>query len=194
MQQLRDNNSGRRVARLPTGHQRHKRPGCATPNTRSRVQQALDAGHEVTIHERPITESGWKGAGYTLIDPTTGAGAYLIDGGSNGGAFRSNTRSRILLRRNLIYIPHPLVAGGGLAIFWFIFATIVIADILATIYVLTNINDQEVKNCYLGGLVMGLGLGGLFNIAAWIERIMSAIGLWIGGATDATTNQTACGV
>ncbi len=87
----------------------------------------------------------------------------------------------------------PLVAGG-LAIFWFLFATIVIADILATIYVLTNINDQEVKNCYLGGLVMGLGLGGLFNIAAWIERIMSAIGLWIGGATDATTNQTACGV
>ncbi len=69
-----------------------------------------------------------------------------------------------------------------------------IANILATIYVLTNINDQEVKNCYLGGLAMGLGLGGLFNIAAWIERIMSAIGLWIGGATDATTNPTACGV
>jgi hypothetical protein len=59
--------------------------GVHTPNTRSRVQQALDAGHEVTIHERPITESGWKGAGYTLIDPTTGAGAYIIEGGANGG-------------------------------------------------------------------------------------------------------------
>ena len=54
-------------------------------DTRQRVQQALDAGYEVSIHEAPITQSGWTGAGYTTIDPNTGAGGYLIDGGSNGG-------------------------------------------------------------------------------------------------------------
>ena len=54
-------------------------------DTQNRVQQSLDAGYEVTIHERPITESGWTGAGYTQIDPATGAGAYTIEGGSNGG-------------------------------------------------------------------------------------------------------------
>ncbi|BEP92016.1 hypothetical protein GmRootA79_04000 [Acidovorax sp. A79] len=51
----------------------------------NRVQQSLDAGYEVTIHERPITQSGWTGAGYTAIDPSTGAGAYTIEGGGNGG-------------------------------------------------------------------------------------------------------------
>lgn len=54
-------------------------------DTQNRVQQSLDAGYEVTIHERPITVSGWSGAGYTQIDPSTGAGAYTIEGGSNGG-------------------------------------------------------------------------------------------------------------
>ena len=54
-------------------------------DTQNRVQQSLDAGYEVTIHERPITESGWTGAGYLAIDSATGAGAYTIEGGSNGG-------------------------------------------------------------------------------------------------------------
>jgi len=54
-------------------------------STRQAVQNALDAGHEVTIHEKPIMQSGWTGAGYTTIDPETGAGGYMIDGGSNGG-------------------------------------------------------------------------------------------------------------
>ena len=49
------------------------------------MQQSLDAGYEVTIHQSPITESGWTGAGYTAIDPATGAGAYTIEGGGNGG-------------------------------------------------------------------------------------------------------------
>ena len=40
---------------------------------------------EVTAHERPITQSGWTGSGYTFTDPQTGAGGYIIDGGSNGG-------------------------------------------------------------------------------------------------------------
>ena len=54
-------------------------------STRQAVQSALDIGHEVTIHESPITQSGWSGAGYTTIDPSTGAGGYMIEGGSNGG-------------------------------------------------------------------------------------------------------------
>ncbi|MDA8456530.1 transglutaminase [Acidovorax sp. GBBC 3334] len=54
-------------------------------DTQNRVQQSLDAGYEVTIHQAPITESGWTGAGYTAIDPATGAGAHTIEGGSKGG-------------------------------------------------------------------------------------------------------------
>lgn len=53
-------------------------------STKSRLRQALEAGHEVTVHEAPIAQDGWRGTGMILIDPSTGAGAYLIEGGSNG--------------------------------------------------------------------------------------------------------------
>ncbi|MDF2464329.1 MAG: transglutaminase domain protein [Ramlibacter sp.] len=55
-----------------------------SPSTQDRVRQALAVGYEVTIHEAPITQDGWKGAGFMVIDPATGAGGYLIEGGSNG--------------------------------------------------------------------------------------------------------------
>ena len=54
-------------------------------STKQAVSNALNAGMEVSIHERPITIDGWTGAGYTKIDPNTGAGGYMIDGGGNGG-------------------------------------------------------------------------------------------------------------
>ena len=57
-------------------------------STRQGIQNALDAGNEVTAHEAPITQSGWTGAGYTFTDPNTGAGGYIIDGGSNGGSLQ----------------------------------------------------------------------------------------------------------
>ena len=56
-------------------------------STKQGIQNALDAGNDVTTHERPIAQSGWTGAGYTFTDPSTGAGGYIIDGGSNGGWF-----------------------------------------------------------------------------------------------------------
>lgn len=39
----------------------------------------------MTFHEAKINEGGWGGYGYTIIDPDTGAEAYLIEGGGNGG-------------------------------------------------------------------------------------------------------------
>lgn len=53
-------------------------------STRDRVAQALAAGYEVVIHEAPVAQDGWVGTGMIFIDPATGAGAYLIEGGSNG--------------------------------------------------------------------------------------------------------------
>ncbi|MCZ2106807.1 MAG: transglutaminase, partial [Burkholderiales bacterium] len=35
--------------------------------------------------ERQISAHGWTGYGYTIVDPETGAGAYLIEGKGNGG-------------------------------------------------------------------------------------------------------------
>ncbi|HLF96856.1 MAG TPA: hypothetical protein VI457_06910, partial [Methylococcaceae bacterium] len=52
---------------------------------RQEIQNALAAGLEVMVHQAPITVSGWTGSGYILLDKDTGAGAYKISGGENGG-------------------------------------------------------------------------------------------------------------
>ncbi|MBI3147943.1 MAG: hypothetical protein HYZ17_05450 [Betaproteobacteria bacterium] len=59
----------------------------ASVEVRAAVTDALAVGKEVTIHERPIEVDGWRGTGYIVIDPQTGAGAYLIEGGARGGFF-----------------------------------------------------------------------------------------------------------
>ena len=49
------------------------------------IQSAVQAGKEVTVHEKPISAHGFTGYGYTITDPETGAGAYMIEGKGNGG-------------------------------------------------------------------------------------------------------------
>lgn len=51
------------------------------------IRNAVNAGRVVTTHERNISVKGWKGSGYIIIDPNTGTGAYLIDGGGEWGDF-----------------------------------------------------------------------------------------------------------
>ncbi|MBL7251380.1 transglutaminase-like domain-containing protein [Alloalcanivorax marinus] len=49
------------------------------------IRNAVLAGKEVTAHERPVNFHGRASVGYTVLDPDTGAGAYLIASGENGG-------------------------------------------------------------------------------------------------------------
>ena len=51
----------------------------------SEIRNAVNAGKEVTVHEKSINKHGWKGFGYIVIDPETGAGVYIIEGSGNGG-------------------------------------------------------------------------------------------------------------
>jgi hypothetical protein len=50
------------------------------------IRSAIQAGKEVTFHERGINAHGFSGTGYIITDPETGAGAYMIEGRGNGGA------------------------------------------------------------------------------------------------------------
>jgi hypothetical protein len=40
---------------------------------------------EITAHEQPVSFYGSSQVGYIILDPQTGAGAYKIGGGENGG-------------------------------------------------------------------------------------------------------------
>lgn len=50
-------------------------------NVGSEIRSAVDSGKEVVVHERAINSNGWSGYGYIIVDPETGAGGYLIEGG-----------------------------------------------------------------------------------------------------------------
>ncbi len=50
------------------------------------IRNAVLAGKIATAHESQLTYHSWVGSGYLLLDPQTGAGAYKIAGGMNGGA------------------------------------------------------------------------------------------------------------
>ncbi|RKZ72409.1 MAG: hypothetical protein DRR19_32095 [Candidatus Parabeggiatoa sp. nov. 1] len=49
------------------------------------IKNAIHAGQYAIVPQREIAHGNWRGAGYIIQDPITGAGAYLIEGGLNGG-------------------------------------------------------------------------------------------------------------
>lgn len=77
---------------------------------RMEIQNALNAGRTVTVHEAPIAVSGWTGTGYIIDDPATGAGAYKISGGANGGWIPKTEIGLAMLSFFL-----PIVAALGVA-------------------------------------------------------------------------------
>lgn len=52
------------------------------------IMSAVNAGYQVSTSQSNISYAGWSGAGYIILDKETGAGAYKISGGQNGGVLR----------------------------------------------------------------------------------------------------------
>jgi PKD repeat protein len=62
-----------------------------TADVREEIINAVSTGKTVVIPQRDVTQGRWVGTGYLIQDPVTGAGAYLIDGGYNGGTWEGCT-------------------------------------------------------------------------------------------------------
>jgi hypothetical protein len=52
---------------------------------KNEIRDSVAVGKVATVSQNNITVSGWTGVGYIIADAETGAGAYRISGGSNGG-------------------------------------------------------------------------------------------------------------
>jgi hypothetical protein len=59
------------------------------PLAKADIQNAVNAGKVVTVSTNNIDFNGWIGCGYIIIDPDTGAGAYMISGGVSGSETKS---------------------------------------------------------------------------------------------------------
>lgn len=50
------------------------------------VEQAVKKGYTVILPEKETVLNDWRGTGYLILNPETGAGAYRISGGLSGGS------------------------------------------------------------------------------------------------------------
>lgn len=76
------------------------------------IANAVNAGKVVTVSKTNINFNGWVGCGYVITNPETGAGAYMISGGTNG----AEMRALLWLIEISLYILAAAGAVAGLAL------------------------------------------------------------------------------
>lgn len=64
------------------------------------IQNAVNAGQTVVIPQQEINYYDWKGSGYIVLDPDTGAAGYMISGGMAGGS--TSLKTTLILIAGLI--------------------------------------------------------------------------------------------
>jgi len=84
-------------------------------STVDNITLAINSGKHVITHTDPVSVPGWSGAGYVVVDPVTGEGAYLISGGANGG-FLLYLVAAIVLYIVMALLIYALLMSPGLFI------------------------------------------------------------------------------
>ena len=79
----------------------YKKKSNLPSDIRTSIEEAINDGKIVTIHTDEITIDEWKGFGYIITDPYTGAGAYMISGGLSGGSTGSDVSLAFLVNTGL---------------------------------------------------------------------------------------------
>ena len=115
------------------------------------IQNAVNAGKTVTVSKTNVTVDTWNGVGYVILDPNTGAGAYMISGGYAGGWSDINLSdidwfkaamfllceiafSLVTLVPILLELDKALVLGGHLGVIAAIIITGVFISMLIIMY------------------------------------------------------------
>lgn len=101
-------------------------------DVKDEIQNAVNSGKTVTVSQGKVSVGGWTGVGYIISDPGTGAGAYKISGGANGGylylvANAAGTVAQIAIMAFIV----GLVTGTALIGIWFVAAAIIFASLIS---------------------------------------------------------------
>jgi hypothetical protein len=83
-------------------------------DSETEIRNGVNAGNVVTAHEQSINFNGWVGEGYIIVDPTTGAGAYKIAGGGNGGLLAFLGFALLFAIFTVVIIAGVITGGVGL--------------------------------------------------------------------------------
>lgn len=149
--------------------------------TRSAIQRHLNAGMEVVIHESPLTQDGWKGAGYIYTDTATGSGGYIIEGGSNGGWLAGfaagSTMGLVMTAFSAVVISGPL--GWGAVLVLLLVVLTLLIPFIALLSSMYAEGSDEWKACFWGGFGVGLALSS-WGLDGVLGKIVGLIGLGMG--------------
>lgn len=166
-------------------------------DSKAEISNALYAGKEVTVHQSDITAYGWKGIGYIILDPDSGAGAYKISGGANGGTLNfldSNAGVIGLVAAMIGSIP----VTSGLLPFLVPLLAFTIAAALFTVGLILFLDSLDGGPCDAGALaayvalgIVALALGALFGSLALAAWVFWFFGFLADGAIRSTFNNVA---
>jgi hypothetical protein len=151
---------------------------------KNEIRNALYQGKTVTVHEKPITHFGWMGSGYIVTDNDTGAGAYKISGGSNGGFLNDETLGNMLYWLGLLSYTAGWVStivliafGGGGLVAFFALASIVLA--VSNVFLDIYINRADLNEAGAAGTgfasILYLSSGKLINALPPKLRLVATI-------------------
>lgn len=110
----------------------------------SDIRNAVNAGRIATAHESRINFNGWIGEGYILMDPKTGAGAYMISGGGNGGEVVSSMIGAGFDLAGLLFGYEQHSNSGNVSAVYRLLGAIfnTVGAVLASIFTLFDISER----------------------------------------------------
>jgi len=114
------------------------------------IANAVNAGKVVTVSKSNINLNGWNGCGYIITNPKTGAGAYMISGGTSGGLQEDPNAARkdVIL---FLAVMASVVTALTFPFVWGLFATLVIsaAATAAVKYLDGNLSTLTTKDALM---------------------------------------------
>jgi len=138
--------------------------------TISDIQNAVNAGKTVTVSQSDITFNDWTGVGYIIIDPDTGAGAYMISGGTNGAWILLGTLAGTLAMFGIILMASTILLGAPalLALFGAILVGLSVGVVLSQL-IPDNLQIRTLINEVLQTFISGILAGTLFALLPFIS-------------------------
>lgn len=135
--------------------------------TMTEIRAALAAGKAVVTHTNAVSIPGWTGAGYVMMDTETGAAAWKIAGGANGGYL-------LIIAAAVLFIIALFVANPVLAIFLVAGALLLAGCGLSMLY-----QDDRFFDIYslLAVALIGALIGAANGISALAAFLIPTLGL-----------------
>ena len=112
-----------------------------------------------TIHDSPVAYAGGTFVGYTIIDPVTGAGAYRIGGGENGGIIIYGVLAliSIVVTNTALLVSAPVLAFMRVALAVFLAAAFLVEFDFKTYEKSIDAIDQIAISLIFTSIIWSLG-------------------------------------